>query len=163
MLKKSKNRRLLTGFTLVELLIVISVITLLSGTVLVLLQGQRLQARDMKRIADSDSLRKALELYYTEYGEYPSQEAEGTDWCCLEAGVGESEECESFTEDMQDYISAMPRDTLYPRTHINGDTYTYCYYYKTRNNNQQYKVKVWLEKAGSFYEVYSTGGGDIPD
>jgi prepilin-type N-terminal cleavage/methylation domain-containing protein len=59
------------AFTLVELLVVISIIGLLSTIASVSLSSVRLKARDMKRASDITSLRDALELYYTENSAYP--------------------------------------------------------------------------------------------
>ena len=52
------------GFTLVELLVVISIIGTLATLVLLQLGTARAKARDAKRIADVSSLRTAIELYY---------------------------------------------------------------------------------------------------
>jgi prepilin-type N-terminal cleavage/methylation domain-containing protein len=51
------------GFTLVELLVVISIIGLLSTIAVVSLGGSRAKARDAKRLADMRQLMTALNLY----------------------------------------------------------------------------------------------------
>ena len=60
------------GFTLIELLVVIAVIGVLSSIVLVSLSGVRGKARDAIRQSDMSQIRKALEVYYTDHGHYPS-------------------------------------------------------------------------------------------
>lgn len=60
------------GFTLIELLVVISIIGFLSTMALVNLKNVRLKARDTVRLANIDSLTKALEFYYDDHGEYPN-------------------------------------------------------------------------------------------
>ena len=52
------------SFTLVELLVVISIISLLASIVLVSLNSARLRARDARRLSDVRQLRSALELYF---------------------------------------------------------------------------------------------------
>jgi len=60
------------GFTLVELLVVISIIGLLSTIAIVSLGSARAKSRDTKRIADMKQLSTALEQYYSDQGGYPS-------------------------------------------------------------------------------------------
>ena len=70
------------GFTLVELLVVISIIALLSTIAIVSLGSARAKARDTARIADMKQLATALEQYYADNGGYPAVQAVGTypDW-----------------------------------------------------------------------------------
>jgi prepilin-type N-terminal cleavage/methylation domain-containing protein len=60
------------GFTLVEILIVVSIIGLLSSIVLVGLGSFRARGRDARRIADLRETQNALELYYGKFGMYPT-------------------------------------------------------------------------------------------
>ena len=69
MLMKIKSK---SGFTLIEVLIVVSIIGLLSSVVLVGLRGFRSQGRDVRRIADLKSIQNGLELYYNTKGNYPA-------------------------------------------------------------------------------------------
>ncbi|GEM_PF-357962 len=59
------------GFTLIEILVVIAIIGILSSVVLASLAVSRAKARDARRIADLEEVKKALELYYDSNGEYP--------------------------------------------------------------------------------------------
>ncbi|MFA5392102.1 MAG: type II secretion system protein [Candidatus Paceibacterota bacterium] len=61
----------LKGFTLIEMLIVITIIALLSSLILVGMGGARTKARDSRRIADLHNIQNALELYYAKLGTYP--------------------------------------------------------------------------------------------
>jgi type II secretion system protein G len=61
------------GFTLIELLVVISIIGLLSSVVLASLNNARSKARDSVRMAQTQQVRKALEMYAIDNnGTYPS-------------------------------------------------------------------------------------------
>jgi len=64
-----KNTR--RGFTLIEILVVIAIIGILSSVVLASLAVSRAKARDARRIADLEEVKKALELYYDSNGTYP--------------------------------------------------------------------------------------------
>jgi type II secretion system protein G len=59
------------GFTLVELLVVVSIIGLLSTIAIVSLNNSRQNARDAKRIADIQRMAVALEMYFDDNGYYP--------------------------------------------------------------------------------------------
>ena len=61
----------LTGFTLIQLLVVIAIIGLLASVVLVSLNSARQKARNAKRVADLSQMQKALELYFDTYNSYP--------------------------------------------------------------------------------------------
>lgn len=64
-LKKKK------GFTLVELLIVISIVAILSAVVMSNFTLARQKGRDARRKADIQSIQSALELYRSDIGSYP--------------------------------------------------------------------------------------------
>lgn len=69
------------GFTLIEMLIVIAIISILAGIVLVGVTGFQSTARDTRRIGDLRSVQNSLELYYTRCGHYPSRVGAGGDPC----------------------------------------------------------------------------------
>ena len=60
------------GFTLIELLVVIAIIGLLSTLSILALNTARARARDAKRISDVKQIQTALEMYYNDTGDYPS-------------------------------------------------------------------------------------------
>lgn len=60
-----------SGFTIVELLIVIVVIGILAAIVIVAYNGVQARARDARRLADIQTVNKALQLYYIDNGSYP--------------------------------------------------------------------------------------------
>lgn len=59
-----------SGFTLIELLVVIAIIGILSATVLASLNDARAAARDAARRSDLNTIRTAMELYYSKHGTY---------------------------------------------------------------------------------------------
>jgi len=60
------------GFTLIELMIVIVILGILMGTILPRLTGAQSRARDTARIADLNNISQALEVYFSDNGEYPA-------------------------------------------------------------------------------------------
>ncbi len=68
--KKLSNNKL--AFTLVETLVVITIVGVLTSLSMVAIQNSRENARNAKRIADVKQMQIALELYYQDNGSYPS-------------------------------------------------------------------------------------------
>lgn len=59
------------GFTLVELLIAIAILSILGTIVMGRADQARVKGRDAARIENVKNLRSALELYYGDFGSYP--------------------------------------------------------------------------------------------
>lgn len=66
------------GFSLVEILVVITIIGLLSATATISFERQRARSRDAKRIADVSNLGIGVEGYKSITGQYPSDNNAGS-------------------------------------------------------------------------------------
>jgi len=60
-----------SGFTMIELLIVIVIMGILSAIGLGTFTSSQMKARDSKRKSDLRTIGDALEVYYNDYGNYP--------------------------------------------------------------------------------------------
>lgn len=67
-----QRRNYLTGFTIVELIVVIAVIGILYTIVIGSVSSSKAKSRDIKRIADISVIQLALERYYDEKKMYPA-------------------------------------------------------------------------------------------
>lgn len=67
------------GFTLVEIIATISIISMIGGTVIASINYQRKKARDAVRTQDVKKLTEAIYLYYNDYGDYPIGEDDTLD------------------------------------------------------------------------------------
>ncbi|MBI4094456.1 MAG: type II secretion system protein [Candidatus Liptonbacteria bacterium] len=76
-----------SGFTLIEILIVVAVIGILASVVLVGLGPVQRQGRDTRRIADLRSVQTALELFFNKNGEYPGANDAAFTWDDLEDAI----------------------------------------------------------------------------
>ena len=87
-MKKNTN----TGFTLVEMLVVLTIIAILSGAALAALTGFRASARDTRRVSDLQNTQNYLELYFNKCGRYPGDASCGgtnpTSWAGLTTALG---------------------------------------------------------------------------
>ena len=59
------------GFTIIELLVVITIVGLLLSIIFASLTNARIKARDAKRLSDMRQVVLGLEFYENEYGHYP--------------------------------------------------------------------------------------------
>jgi prepilin-type N-terminal cleavage/methylation domain-containing protein len=105
------------AFTLVELLVVVSIIGLMSTIAVVSLSSAKIKTRNTQRKADLVQLSKALDLYYADYGSYP---ATGGWWSEVSAGgnftVKENSGANGWIPNIAPtYIAILPRD---PNTNI---------------------------------------------
>ena len=60
------------GFTLVELLVALSIMALIMAASMTAFEATKKSARDSRRKADLESLRSALEIYRSDIGAYPA-------------------------------------------------------------------------------------------
>jgi len=102
-----------SGFTIVELLIVIVVIAILAAISIVAYNGIQARARDTTRVSDARSITKALQAYHAINGRFPA----------ATPGCWESSDVVDFMEYMNaDY--GLPKVPLDP---TNQGTYRYSY------------------------------------
>lgn len=114
------------GFTLVELLVVISIISLLSSIVLSALNSARLKAREAYRAESAKSIKNALELYYDANGRYPYNLQGGPTAYLLS----------NLASDLSPYLSAIPTDPQ-------GQIWNYAA--QESGTNQDYMLRIYSE------------------
>jgi len=106
-----------TGFTLVELLVVMVLISILALVGIPTFQGTQRKARDGKRKADLVQVAKTIEMYANDMGRYPCATNPGgvdagimTD--CVNAAYTWGKE---FKHGLTVYMQKLPTDPLVPR------------------------------------------------
>ena len=106
------------GFTLIELVVVISILAILAGALIPRVTNRMAQSRDARRLADLRSIKNAVDQYYIDKGYYPAaqQNAAFGGWDVSQDG--------DFIPDLlsEGYLQAIPKDPL------NDDTYQYRYF-----------------------------------
>ena len=131
------NRK--SGFTIVELLIVIVVIGILAAITIVAYNGVQQRARDTSRTVAVRNVMKALELYRIDNGVYPSV---GTD------GVGYAMSTLS-TALVPTYIKAIPND---PNT--SGPNYQYV---RSTAASGAYGIRIYYEAKAACHDGVNNG------
>ena len=128
------------GFTLIEVLVVISIVGILMAIVLANFSDARKNARDKVRKSELKELQLALEVYKSQYGQYPAQGcgAPGAGWSGPgphSAGWGIS--CEEYIVGLvPSFIGALPKDPNQENVDNTGMLYM------TDASRQAYKVLV---------------------
>jgi prepilin-type N-terminal cleavage/methylation domain-containing protein len=99
-------KRPVFGFSLVELLVVISIIGILAGIVYASVSGMGAKGRNADRQADLRNLQIAIEKYKDKNGRYPAMGCPvGTD------GLSGENDCSQYISGLTpDFISALPHD-----------------------------------------------------
>lgn len=120
------KRTVTTGFTLMELLIAISIVAILMAIGIVSYGTINKQSRDAKRKSDIEQIRSALEMYRTDNGYYPN--AGGGSFVDVSTGLSALVS--------GGYIAALPADPKpssmvyeYKATNLSSDDnnyYGYC-------------------------------------
>ncbi len=121
-----------SGFTLLEILVVMIIIGILTTIGIRGFVQSQIKTRDAQRKHDLEQVKRALELYYNDYDQYPADSGDGliklADGTELDWGS-------EFTDSNGTvYMIKLPRD---PRG--------YSYYYETLNDNKSYYLYAYLE------------------
>ncbi|MBU2591905.1 type II secretion system GspH family protein [Patescibacteria group bacterium] len=131
-----ENEKIKSGFTLMELLVAITIVVTLSAIGIVSYRSANQKGRDGKRKSDINQVRAALEMYRSDEGLYPI----GSDWTAMLSTLGSG------------YINNVPLD---PRFSSDG----WVYYYSS-SDGYTYVVCARLEsETGSCLGNPSCGGG----
>lgn len=112
----------LLGFTLVELLVVVSIMGILATLIIANVTGGRSKASDSKIKSELEQLKTAMQLYYNDYQEYPAVSANKFKGCpgetvCVE-GLSFSNNAATSI-----YMRQVPAYDTYS---ISGSTYKVC-------------------------------------
>lgn len=103
-----------TGFTLVEIIVVIAVMVLLLGIILAGVQQARQVSREKKRVSDVSNIALALTVYYQKFESYPDY-ASGT-----EIGIGQP--IDAIIKEYNGGTYTDPKSSG-----VSGDTYAYWF------------------------------------
>ena len=142
--QSSQHQRWWRGFTILELLVVLAIIGVFSSFVLFAVDQARIKSRDTSRYQQANEILKALELYFTEFGDYPNDSS--TDPVTL-SSIGA----------ISTFMPSVPVDPIYGP--VNG--YLYCA--SADLKSMAILVNTENDRGGSNYCVVSRGPAEYSD
>ncbi|OGM75588.1 hypothetical protein A2210_03295 [Candidatus Woesebacteria bacterium RIFOXYA1_FULL_40_18] len=127
-----------TGFTLVELLVVLAIIGVLATLVVGGFRSSQMRGRDAQRKSDLKQLAASVELYFSDYSKYPDS-AGGLIAGCPAPSTSCSWGLSEFTDNKTTYFKVVPKD---PVSSLN-------YYYRVVDSgtNQKFQLFAHLENS----------------
>ncbi len=150
MLRVGFIKNISPGFTLIEVLVVIAIVSLLAGAIAINSADSNKQARDEKRQADLRMLQSALEMYKNKNGVYPEGCNAVGGWS---GQSGSGYDCGSGTEYIAglapEFIPVLPKD---PK--LNSGVANSGYIYTVNSNRTIYKLMA-LNTVESHNVTYS--------
>ncbi len=160
------------GFTLIELVVVISILAILAGVLVPRVSNHMMAARDARRLADIKTVRNAVEQYMMDKGSYPAANQNPS------FGGWDVSHDDNFVQVLRDE-GYLDEDATDP---INDATYHYRYYvynqgsYGCKGSSNYYVIGIrnfessdFADKHKGFFKcqnrdwgkefAYVTGGG----
>jgi len=126
------------AFTLVELLVVMTIINLLSSVVLVSANSARFKARMVQRVTNLREIQKALELYNLKNDSYPTT---GGAWYSEFTGGGFTAQPKNqwVPQIVPQYLRGLPTDPFMDPVAAKS-----CYAYRSDSSGKDYKLMLYL-------------------
>lgn len=122
------------GFTLIEILITITIIGILTALITTNLAGGRERASDSQKKQNLEQLKVSLHLYYTDYGHFPPP---GNGLNFLACGNEGTTNCtDSFTAGGKEYMAKLPKS---------GNQNAFRYY--SCNSGDDFRLKINLTNS----------------
>lgn len=134
-----KNVHSRIGFTLIEIMVVIAIISILASVLYVNFNNAREASRDQVRKTDLKQLQLAIELYKAQNGRYPAAGCSAAAW----AGSGPVNtagytSCDEWIVGLvPEFIAELPADPTDESENNQG------FFYRTDSAGSMYKIKVY--------------------
>ena len=131
------------GFTLVELLVVMSILGVLVALIAGGFRTAQMRGRDAQRKSDLKEIANALELFYSDYGKYPPESSGYILACPYNPSIGTGTSCGWGAGEMTDsktiYFKMLPSDP--------NSKQIYKYKIVIGSDNQKYQLFAHLENS----------------
>lgn len=148
---KNKHKKFGLGFTLVELLVVITILGILATIGLVAFTSAQARGRDTQRKSDLKQIASALELFYSDYGKYPDSGGGQIKACGYNSATSVGTLCVWGSGEFRDTNGSGNTKTTYFKSLPKDPIGTYNYYYRpvtvSSVANQGFQLYAELENS----------------
>lgn len=152
-------KKLIKGFTLIEMLVVVSLIGVLTTLVAANLNAARERARDTQRKSDLRTIETALRIYYQDYQAFPGSGSGGEISGCGSGGTSICSWGGTWTDSVTTYMNKIPKDPLPDQSYkytVSADKESYefdaCLENKSDDKGQTTADVTWCP-SGWMYRV----------
>jgi len=136
------------GFTLIEILLAVAILAILSGFVMVQMNGANNAAKDAKRKADIDLIKNAVVSYRTEnYSKTPVED------CAIGT-------CTSLPTSLQPFLATIPNDPDSSKSYRYVSDGTNCSVYATLSDGSIYRYQCQSNASSTVVPVNGNCGAD---
>lgn len=124
-----------SGFTIVELLIVMGILAVLATFFVNGYTGTQRRARDAQRKSDLKQLANSLELYFNDYRRYPAESAGTIAGCPSTTSTSCTWGTGQFTDTKTIYFKSIPNEPTPANTYV----------YRSDAGGSYFRLYAWLE------------------
>lgn len=160
-MKKHQNKQ--SGFTLVELLIVIAIIGILGSIIATTFLTVRKQARDARRVADMRQLDTAIQEYLVDFNHAPyvgSMDCRSTGGGTCSVIYDTDGGWLELQSDLSPYMSTLPKDPC--GTNCGSGASRYAYFYQSPSYlNTVCNATGCTKTPGEIDQMYGVGANNL--
>ena len=111
-----------SGFTLVELLVVMAIISILATVIIGGFRSSQMRGKDAQRKSDLKQIANALEIFFADYGRYPPASGTQVAACSYNPANGTGTACAWGSGQMSDgkttYMRTLPADPISSQNYV---------------------------------------------
>ncbi len=135
------------GFTLVELLVVMAIISILATLIVGGFRSSQMRGRDVQRKSDLKQIANSLELFYQDYGRYPAASGDKISACPYNAATQAGAVCGWGAGSFRDTDGGGVTKTIYFKILPKDPVSSQNYLYKVSSTGKQFQLYAHLENT----------------